>query len=193
MLKFQVSSSAPSFDMEMWVVFIVPVGCTFETSHSFGVFSAGLHSVHCQDCSRLSKFCDSSGVFYVLIRQELPSVFLGWKCSTFFSLYCTTRILHPWDLLMNMHCFGLSLAWPVCFDWLCDLYHTCFCELFPTFPTAPFLTDINPILCRNSGVWDCDQNEYTWTTAGMEQVVCSGKQSQSGSSTTPQDCLPWHP
>ena len=27
------------------------------------------------DC--LSKFCDSSGVFYVLIRQELPSVFLG--------------------------------------------------------------------------------------------------------------------
>ena len=65
-------------------MFAAPVGCTFETSHSFGVFSAGLHSVHCQDCSRLSKFCNSSGVFYVLIRQELPSVFFRLKVFNLF-------------------------------------------------------------------------------------------------------------
>ena len=40
--------------------------------------------------------------------------FLG---STFFKLYCTTRILHPWDLLMNLHCFGLSLALPHLLLW----------------------------------------------------------------------------
>ena len=38
---------------------------------------------------------------------------------------------------MNIHCFGLSLAWPVCFDWLCDLYHTCFVSCFLPSPLPP--------------------------------------------------------
>ena len=59
-------------------MFAAPVGCIFETSHSFECFL--LYYIVCiaeivPDC--LSKLCDSSGVFYVLIQQELPSILLG--------------------------------------------------------------------------------------------------------------------